>query len=151
MTLEHGEETNPKEINVIEYWTLFSKVLTNWRKLLEREMENLSIKPIEFRLLKLLHDNGDTSMNSLADLAGVTSPWITATINKLSDRGLVTKTRSKNDRRMVWIGLTEKGSELISKGRGVLVSVIGEHLKMLSAHEISCINEALDIMIRAFR
>jgi len=49
----------------------------------------------------------------LAHMLGVTLSAVTALINRLHKMGLVTRERQEQDRRQVWISITDKGLEVL--------------------------------------
>ncbi len=134
------------EVEVIDLWKISSRVINSWRRVLDREMEGMSLKPIELRILKMLQDNGESSMNVIARQMGVTSPWITMEIERLKKRGLVTKNRSQTDRRTIKISLTDEGNRLVESGVHLLVSLIKSHLEALEPEEISVLRKTLEKM-----
>lgn len=138
------ERDHELELDILEFWTLFSKLVNSWRKLLEREMHNIALKPVELRILRLLRDEGEVSMNFIAEQVGVTSPWITTEINRLKKKGLVTKNRSRNDRRIVRIGLTEEGRKLADLGQRLLISIAKKNLEKLEHQDIDCLKVTLE-------
>lgn len=134
------------EDEVLELWTIFSKVINSWRRVVAREVESMSLRPIELRILKLLHDSGENSMNVIAEQVGVTSPWITTEINRLKKKGLVTKNRSQNDRRIIRINLTDEGRKLMERGIRLLVAAVKSNLGLLDPEEMDCLRRTLEKM-----
>jgi Transcriptional regulators len=54
-------------------------------------------------------------MIELAKELLVTQPAVTALIDSLEERGLVERTRSNEDRRVVFVRITEKGSQVLKE------------------------------------
>jgi DNA-binding MarR family transcriptional regulator len=67
----------------------------------------------EFLLLKYLHENGSSKVSSISNEFKVTSSHITSVADSLVEKALVTRERSKDDRRVVEIELTKNGSFVI--------------------------------------
>jgi len=71
----------------------------------------------EYELLVMLVMNLDEhktalSVSELSELLIITPAGVTHLINPLEDRGYIKRLQDRNDRRIVLIGLTEKGSEV---------------------------------------
>lgn len=55
----------------------------------------------------------DSTIGKLAKQISLSQATVTSIIGRLEARGLVTRVRSKSDKRFVWLYLTEKGSETL--------------------------------------
>ncbi len=71
-----------------------------------------SLSVAQIFLLKVLEEKGTCTASALANYMGVTSGAVTSLADKLSSQGLILRERSKNDRRVVKISITDKGHEL---------------------------------------
>ena len=58
--------------------------------------------------------NQSLSMNNLSDKLGITMGTATVAINKLSNKGFITRKRSDNDRRKVFVSLSKKGENALT-------------------------------------
>ncbi len=58
--------------------------------------------------------NYSLSMNNLSDKLGITMGTATVAINKLSNKGFITRKRSDNDRRKVFVSLSKKGEDALT-------------------------------------
>ncbi|QFZ19323.1 MarR family winged helix-turn-helix transcriptional regulator [Saccharothrix syringae] len=68
-----------------------------------------------FRLMFKLWVLGPTQPARLADLSGTTRSAMSNLINTLERAGLVERTRDAQDRRVVFVALTEEGREAVSR------------------------------------
>lgn len=59
--------------------------------------------------LEIIAQLGQPSFSQLAQATGITRPSVTAIVNRLIDKGLVSKVQDEADRRSFHIHLTEKG------------------------------------------
>ena len=133
MTEEKKE--SPCDLDTIDLWHIFSRVFRNGRKLIERELEKIGIKPTELRVLFSLSKDHDTTMNSLATENDVTGPWITGVVDELEKKGYVTKVRSATDRRIIKVSITDYGNEALAQGIKVYNKLIDLVLRNLSPEE----------------
>lgn len=94
--------------------------LSDTWKVLYREDEQLlaptGLSPVELRLLRTLAEKGPCSMALLASGTVVTPPAITNSVDHLEERGLVTRIRDTDDRRVVFVEITKQGEESLQKG-----------------------------------
>ncbi|MFP7296440.1 MarR family winged helix-turn-helix transcriptional regulator [Neobacillus niacini] len=63
-------------------------------------------------ILSYIQKSHECTSSELAEAFDVNKSAITAIINRLADRGLIERTRDINDRRVVYLTLSEKGNEL---------------------------------------
>ena len=90
-------------------------------------------------VLRHLRERGESSPSGLRDALGVSTPRVTAILNDLEERGLVTRIASETDHRRVSVRLTAKGrtaiderlSELRKQIKGLVEQVGEEDAKAL--------------------
>jgi MarR family transcriptional regulator, lower aerobic nicotinate degradation pathway regulator len=95
-------------------------------EILERRATRHDLSITQVRLLGVLRDRRPT-MNELGKLLGLDKSSITGLVDRAERRGLVTRIPSTEDRRTVFVGLTDYGRSLISRaaaGFGADVSAI---------------------------
>ncbi|MFJ7727632.1 MarR family winged helix-turn-helix transcriptional regulator [Neobacillus sp. NPDC097160] len=63
-------------------------------------------------ILRYISQSRECTSTELADAFEVNKSAITAIINRMADRGLIQRTRDENDRRVVYLTLTEAGNTL---------------------------------------
>lgn len=110
----------------------------------------------EYELLVMLVMNLDEnktalSVSELSDLLIITPAGVTHLINPLEERGYIKRLQDRNDRRIVLIGLTEKGTEvaetLIAEVREQLIGLVkhlGEEDSKTLVHLMSRVIEFFD-------
>jgi DNA-binding MarR family transcriptional regulator len=65
--------------------------------------------------LRYIHRVGICTSTELAEAFEVKKSAITAIINRLTEKELIMRTRDENDRRVIYLTLTEKGTDLFIK------------------------------------
>lgn len=89
----------------------FRSILKVEESVLQNEKcKNLSIS--ELHLIEKIGKKSTMTVTQIAERLNITLPSVTAAINKLCLKGYVKKERSKEDRRTVWVTLTEAGKEV---------------------------------------
>jgi DNA-binding MarR family transcriptional regulator len=95
---------------------IFSSVV---REILEvRLLEDTTPLPLtlsQFHILKLMTLNGRHQVGELAEFLGVSAPAITKNVDKLERFGLVVRTPSEGDRRVILLAPSQKGRKLVQK------------------------------------
>ncbi|WHY02918.1 MarR family transcriptional regulator [Neobacillus sp. DY30] len=66
-------------------------------------------------IIGYIKNTKECTSSELAEAFEVNKSAITAIINRLADKGLIERTRDENDRRVVYLTLSDKGQELIQK------------------------------------
>lgn len=93
-------------------YQLAQAAITTTRVFTERVGQPSELRPVEFTILTLVHENPGVSARQLADALAVTPPNITMWIDKLERRGLIARERSTTDRRAQHIRTTPAGAAL---------------------------------------
>ncbi len=88
----------------------------------------LSNKKIEFEprgiyLLIILKEKEQASIKEIAAILGMTHPAIVQMVNTLNNIGLITQSKSVDDKRVTLIKLTEKGKEEFNRIKPVLTEI----------------------------
>ena len=87
-------------------------------------------------LVKLLEQVGDLSLSELSDKIRAQNSTVTGIIDRMEREGLVLRERSKEDRRVVHIGLTAKGSALAKEIPVEPMEIFKGALESLSVQEM---------------
>lgn len=93
-------------------YQLAQAAIATTRVFTERVGQPFELRPVEFTILTLVHENPGVSARQLADALAVTPPNITMWIDKLERRGLIERERSTTDRRAQHIRTTRDGAAL---------------------------------------
>lgn len=77
------------------------------RCLVTEEYKDISYN--DFHIIEAIGLQEPKSMTAIAKLMGVTTGTLTKAMDALCDKGYAVRERSRQDKRVVWISLTEKG------------------------------------------
>ena len=80
---------------------------------IEKNIQGYGLNISEFGVLEMLHHKGAQPVQKIAEKILVTSGTITYVIDKLQKKDLVYRKKCKQDKRVCYICLTEKGEVLI--------------------------------------
>ncbi|MFC4778025.1 MarR family winged helix-turn-helix transcriptional regulator [Paenibacillus sp. GCM10023252] len=107
LTEQSGYNAGLMEVSTL-FRTLVKRVSQEWNK---RIQGNLSFS--QFKIIFRLHCNGPQKVSELAQSLNITSGAVTGAVDKLLSGGYVSRERAEDDRRVVYITLSEPGREMI--------------------------------------
>jgi len=105
--------------------------------------EDLSF--IEFMALKKINENAEISVQEVGNYLNITKSGATKIINRLEQKGYVTRKTSPVDGRVCCVCTTDKGTEVMTKIIGQYINHIEAILKNLEPGTINEIESALRI------
>lgn len=103
----------------------------------------LQLRPVEYTILALIHEQPGMAPARLAGALAVTAPNITAWLIRLEARGLVVRSPSDTDRRVQLLRLTAEGDRLCRESTRRLVEGERSRLSALSQGEYTLLSELL--------
>jgi DNA-binding MarR family transcriptional regulator len=95
-------------------------------------------------LLKHVAEHGQALPSTIAKVIELKQATITVLINKLEDNGLVTRSRDTEDRRRVWVRLTDAGRSVLDRSPDLLQSRFEHGFDQLEEWEQSMIITTLE-------
>ena len=108
----------------------------------------LSLSIAQLKSLFFISSEGTTCFRKLADALGVTPPNVTGIVDRLVEQGLVDRTTNPEDRRILTLSVTKKGSTLLDNLRERRVRRIVEILNKMSPEELDCLYRGYTALIR---
>ena len=85
-------------------------------------IEPHGLNPTEFGVLELLHHRGQQPIQKIGQKILLRSGSMTYVVNRLEEKGFLQRIFCEKDKRVTYIGITEKGDELV-------MSIFPEHAK----------------------
>ena len=101
-----------------------------------------------YMILKLLEGNKQLYVTEFVDILSITKPQMTSLIDKLIKMGYVNRTNDLDDRRKIYISITEEGKHITSKINNAVNNQIDKHLIKLSQKELETLENGLLILQR---
>ena len=99
-----------------------------------------------YTILKLLKENKQLYVTEIVDMLGITKPQMTSLIDKLIFMGYVNRTNDINDRRKIFISLTEEGKTITAKANTAIENQMDNHLMQLTQQELESLENGLLIL-----
>jgi MarR family 2-MHQ and catechol resistance regulon transcriptional repressor len=97
----------------VHCWLVWGKAFRAASKYLYAGLEETGIDDTDFRILEALLNKGPLPVNTIGPKVHLTPGSISVAIDRLLDRGLVSRVESREDRRVRIVSLTPKGKALI--------------------------------------
>src|SRR5437667_12004655 len=88
-----------------------ARIVEPWERFLKTTAE---LTPNQYNVLRILRGSHPTRLpcGDIADRMIARDPDITRLVDRLNRRGLVTRIRGRHDRRVVEVGIAERGQEV---------------------------------------
>src|SRR6478736_3515039 len=97
----------------IHCWLILRKAFQAAAKYLYAGLAETGIDDTDFRILEALLNKGPLPVNTIGPKVYLTPGSISTAVDRLLDRGLVSREESPDDRRIRVVALTESGKTLI--------------------------------------
>jgi DNA-binding MarR family transcriptional regulator len=123
------------------YSTLLASITETWM--------NFDFTMPQLKVLLCLYINGAYRMGDLASTLGVSTPTITGIIDRLVLRGMVVRTQSAEDRRVVACLLSPKGKDQVSALWMARFAVFHDIFSTLSPAQLDTVASAAEIVLEA--
>lgn len=100
---------------LLEVTTMFGALLKGFSQKWNKLGAEYNLSFPQFKMLHFLNRTGPQKVSQLADTLGLTSAAITGITDRLLVEGYVERERAVKDRRVVFITITEKGTNLLQE------------------------------------
>lgn len=105
---------------------------------------NISIP--QFRTLRFIQCNPDSSLSSLADHLGLTLPSVSKLVDGLVKQELIIRQASTTDRRRLTLELTKEGASIVNSARAGARANLAKKLGGLTNDEQETIYQAMKLL-----
>ena len=127
--LDLMEKVTEIEEHMVEVRNLFVQIFNKMVKG-SRRISDMSVTLSQMKALMAFHEDREYSMTELSKNALVKMPSMTEMVDRLELEGVLKRVRDKQDRRVVKVGLTDKGktvhAEFISRRREEMGGLFGK-------------------------
>jgi DNA-binding MarR family transcriptional regulator len=104
-------------------------------------LSDMTVKQIAY--LRVIDEQGDVTFSRLAEITRNSKPTITEMINKFVRMECVYREPSGDDRRILYIRLTEKGQKIAKAEQAAMRRVIERMVNSLDEHELAILTGIL--------
>ena len=131
----HQPDCNPTEQLNELFTTVFNEIL-KIEELSLRTSLNEKISVTEIHTLEAISKSSSGTMSEVAAALRITMSTLTISINRLEKKQLVQRSRGVNDRRIVYVTLTQEGRRLVEAHRRFHRRMIHEVVQDLNEDEL---------------
>ncbi|USK31878.1 MarR family transcriptional regulator [Bacillus sp. F19] len=123
--------------------------LSNYRKLNKMTRTNLNemletyLPFNEFMVLRLIHEQSHQNVSQIAERLSVSSSHITSVSEKLIKKGYLNRMRAEDDRRVVYLELTDIGEKVKTEVETTIMEYFHHKLKNVTDDELIVFNKLL--------
>ncbi|MCM3627539.1 MarR family transcriptional regulator [Paenibacillus glycanilyticus] len=115
-----------------EFTRLWTKMTREWKDSLEEGLAPLTEG--QLNVLDILLQHEPMKPSELLQYLATTPAAITTLLDRMERNELIVRTRDNQDRRIVWVSVSEKGRNEAQRGTEVRSKLIGESLDRISSH-----------------
>lgn len=126
--------------------TVWDRVRENLRSTAAAE---LNITVGQFHILRLIR-HGKNTVCQLADARQISRSAVSQSVDLLVEKGYLCRQERSEDRRYVWLELTDIGTELLNIAYAENRKWIMDKLSNLTPDELNCLLKGLEPMRKAF-
>ncbi len=123
--------------------------LWRWLRRMSNDIRQGEITREQFWLLHQLRRRGALSITDVAQALGVSQSTATTACKRLEGTGLITRTRSTEDERVVEVRLTELGLTTVEDWRRRRREAVADLLSPLSAEERTELQRLIELLLES--
>ncbi|MGH8297270.1 MAG: MarR family winged helix-turn-helix transcriptional regulator [Steroidobacteraceae bacterium] len=127
--------------------TLITRARSALLSTFDTELEPFGVTGAQFEVLKNLFRSRKETAASLCRALHHDTGSMTRMLDRLQEKGLVTRERGTSDRRLVLLRLTDAGERLIPKIRPALRRALRRHLTGFTPEEVASLKRYLNRLI----
>lgn len=137
-----------KKIAIAEIVQTFRRIFKSIQEYSEEVLKVFGVTGPQLWLLKILHVEDGTPVGELSQKMFLHISTVSSIINRLEEKGYIERKRTKTDRRLVLIHLTEKGQKIITRAPEPAQGKLLHGLQNLSQKEVLGLYESLQKIVQ---
>lgn len=145
-----GEETTPGA-EVTRLLTDLRATISDLRCLGSDRLKQEGVSMTHLHAMALLERYGPLSMSSLGERLDVALSSVTGLVDRMAERGLVERIRVPDDRRVILVGLTDRGRRLLEEMDLLRSDLLSRVLARLEPSSLATIAAAIALLREAVR
>ncbi|MFI5304743.1 MAG: MarR family winged helix-turn-helix transcriptional regulator [Nitrospiria bacterium] len=137
-----------KKTAIAEIVQSFRRIFKSIQEYSEEVLKEFGVTGPQLWLLKILHSEDGTPVSELSQKMFLHISTVSSIINRLEEKGYIERKRTKSDRRLVLIHLTEKGLKIMAKAPEPAQGKLLHGLQNLSQKEVLGLYESLQKIVQ---
>ncbi|BAC12401.1 MarR family winged helix-turn-helix transcriptional regulator [Oceanobacillus iheyensis] len=127
----------------LKAFVVIMKASRTLEEITKKDIKKHGMRASDFTILEALYHKGKQTIREISEAVLINTGSITYVIDKLENNGLLTRTNSPDDRRAVYIEITDKGKEIMDEIFPKHQRVIEELFEGISEEEKQTVIEVL--------
>lgn len=120
-------------VHTSEFAKLLFKLTKDYKGYMEQHLSP-ALTEAQLTVLEVLQGNGRMKPSQLIPYLATTPAAVTMLLDRMEKNELVTRVRDQEDRRIVWIVITERGMEEVERGIRIRNDFLSTALDRISVH-----------------
>ncbi|WP_298270506.1 MarR family transcriptional regulator [Geobacter sp.] len=114
----------------------------------KRAMRETGLTGPQLWTIKVVAEHGPVRISDLARRLYLHNATVVGIVDRLEAQGMVARTRSTEDRRVVTVALTAKGRELVARAPEVAQGLLVGGLENIPPEKLQTISEGLKLLVQ---
>lgn len=128
---------------ILELLTSLRRCMIAYRRIVQEKLKGYNLTISQAKLLWVLKEEGPQSLVELSKKLETATSSISGIVDRLERMEYVCRQRDQRDRRVVWIGLTEKCREMLKDFPVTQAQYLQKHMTNMSAEDVRVLTEML--------
>lgn len=146
MMLEEGESSVEEVNKVVAIVQLMKKVTANIKHEIGCHFKEMNLTGPQGMLIGTLFHHGEMKVSDLSEKLGLSNSTVSGILDRLEKQGLVERMRSKEDRRVVYVNITEDFKEQSKKQFVEINKMIEQMINRATPEELDKILEGMEAL-----
>jgi MarR family transcriptional regulator, 2-MHQ and catechol-resistance regulon repressor len=129
--------------DAVHVWLVLNKALQAITRYASAGIQDAGLGDSDFRVLEVLLHKGPLPVNTIGPKVNLTPGSISVAVDRLHDKGLVSRVENADDRRIRIVALTPSGRELIVSVFRKHAAAMGKVFSELSSDELQQLESML--------
>lgn len=125
------KEDNP--VQTSEFAKIWSKLSKDYKLHMENELAP-ALTEAQLVVLEVLGEQKRMKPSELTPLLATSPAAVTMLLDRMEKNGLINRERDGNDRRIVWVSISDKGSQEVVRGLQIRDAFLASILSRISSH-----------------
>lgn len=113
-----------------------------------RAMQCEGVRGRDMSTLRYLHETGPLTISQISEYLFISTSSASELVSRMEEAGYMSRRRSQEDSRVVYVELTPKGTQLADTTPTGGIPLLRERIKGLHQEQLNKIDEALTLLIQ---
>lgn len=146
MMFEEGESSVEEVNKVVAIVQLMKKVTANIKHEIGCHFKEMNLTGPQGMLIGTLFHHGEMKVSDLSEKLGLSNSTVSGILDRLEKQGQVERMRSKEDRRVVYVNITEDFKEQSKKQFAEINKMIEQMINKATPEELDKILEGMEVL-----